>query len=307
MNKPRRIKRAISGVLLLDKPLGLSSNQALQKVRWLYSAAKGGHTGNLDPLATGLLPICLGEATKFSQRLLDADKTYLADICLGQATVTGDAEGEITSTGRADFSRAEIDTVLTRFIGPQQQIPPMYSALKFQGKALYELARQGIEIERTPRDIQIFSLRVHSWQSPRLSLEVECSKGTYIRVLAEDIGRALGSCAHLAGLRRTRTAGFALQDAITLEALEALDLTERDALLQGAQVLLPDLPDWVLHDADAAHYFCNGQPVWQARMAHRGEVKVYAPDHRFLGLAEVDDDGRLAPRRLVLPDTQANY
>ena len=299
MNKPRRIKRKISGVLLFDKPQGLSSNQALQKVRWLYQAEKAGHTGNLDPMATGLLPLCLGEATKFSQRLLDADKAYRAEVRLGVTTNTGDAEGEVLETRPVAVTRAQLLAAIAQFIGPIAQVPPMFSALKRDGKPLYEYAREGITLERAAREVEIFSCDLIEFAGDRFVMDVSCSKGTYIRVLAEDIGQALGCGAHLIGLRRTRTAGFELgQEVVTLEQLEAMDLAERDALLLPADALLLDLPEWQL-DVDSAYYFGNGQPVWQAKMRLSGMVRVYDAAGVFLGLAEVDDDGRLAPKRLV--------
>lgn len=298
MNKPRRIKRPISGVLLLDKPRGFSSNQALQKVRWLYQAEKGGHTGTLDPFATGLLPLCLGEATKFSQRLLDADKAYAAVVKLGEMTDTGDLEGEIIESHEVNVTRADIERVLQQFMGPIQQVPPMYSALKRDGKPLYEYARAGIELEREPRSIEIFDLKLGAINGPCFELEVTCSKGTYIRVLAEDIGKALGCGAHLVELRRLRTGGFSLDETVvTVEQLEALTLEERDALLADADCLVQDLPEWQL-DADSVPYFRQGQAIWQPRMNLNGFVRIYDPSRRFLGLAEVEE-GRLAPRRLI--------
>lgn len=300
MSKPRRIKRAISGVLLLDKPRGFSSNQALQKVRWLYQAEKGGHTGTLDPFATGLLPLCLGEATKFSQRLLDADKGYAALVKLGEVTTTGDVEGEVIERHAVTVTRADIEAVLPRFIGTLQQIPPMYSALKRDGKPLYEYARAGIVLEREARQIQIHDLQLGAFETDRFELQVSCSKGTYIRVLAEDIGRALGVGAHLIELRRTRTAGFDLTQVVTVEALEAMNMAERDALLQPPDILLRDLPSWQL-DAQSASYFRDGQPVWQPGMTLQGLIRIYDSGGTFIGLAE-EQDGRLAPRRLVHPD-----
>ena len=300
MSQPRRIKRAISGVLLLDKPRGFSSNQALQKVRWLYQAEKGGHTGTLDPFATGLLPLCLGEATKFSQRLLDADKGYSAVLKLGEVTDTGDVEGEVIERHPVSVSRADIEAVLPRFIGTLQQVPPMYSALKRDGKPLYEYARAGIVLEREARQIEIQVLQLGQVEAERVELHVSCSKGTYIRVLAEDIGRALGVGAHLVELRRTRTAGFDLQRVVTVDELEAMTMEQRDALLLPADVLVRDLPQWQL-DAQSAVYFRDGQPVWQPRMTLHGMIRIYDAAGVFMGLAE-EQDGRLAPRRLVHPD-----
>ena len=298
MSKPRRIKRAINGVLLLDKPAGFSSNQALQRVRWVYQAEKGGHTGNLDPIATGLLPICLGEATKFSQRLLDADKAYRAEIRLGATTTTGDTEGEVLSTSPLRPSLSDLRLAVAKLCGDILQVPPMHSALKFQGRALYEYARAGIDIPREARPVTIYRADIVSFSGDTLVLDVDCSKGTYIRVLAEDLGRDLGCGAHLTGLRRTRTAGFALADAVTIETLDQLDPAARDALLLPTDALLRDLPEYRL-DADSSYYFRNGNPVWVPRLQCQGGVRVYAADGAFLGLAEVDDQGRLAPRRLL--------
>lgn len=298
MSKPRRIKRPISGVLLLDKPRGLSSNQALQKVRWLYQAEKAGHTGTLDPFATGLLPLCLGEATKFSQRLLDADKAYSALVCLGTRTDTGDVDGTVIEQRPVNLERAAVEAVLPRFRGWIEQVPPMYSALKVDGKALYEYARAGVELERQPRSVRIDQLQLGEMNGHCFTLDVVCSKGTYIRVLAEDIGAALGCGAHLLELRRTRTAGFDLSAVVSLEQLENMSMEQRDALLMPADILLRDLPSWQL-DAQSSIYFCEGQPVWQPRMSLSGLVRIYDAGEQFLGLAEVVD-GRLAPRRLVV-------
>lgn len=300
MSKPRRIKRAISGVLLLDKPVGLSSNQALQKVRWLYQAEKAGHTGTLDPFATGLLPLCLGEATKFSQRLLDADKGYTALVRLGQTTTTGDRDGEMVNTMPVSVQRADVEAVLRRFEGPISQVPPMYSALKHEGRALYEYARAGIELEREARAVTIHSLQLGAWHGDEFELHVACSKGTYIRVLAEDIGAALGCGAHLRELRRTRTAGFDLTGSCTLAQLEAMSPAERDALLQPVDTLLRELPVCQLDEA-VARQFRDGQPVRLPVPGLSGLQRVRDANGAFIGLAEVVD-GRLAPRRVVHPD-----
>ena len=213
MTQFKRIKRNINGVILLDKPLGYSSNQALQKVKWLFQATKAGHTGTLDPLATGLLPICLGEATKFAQYVTEADKTYVATLKLGATTTTGDAEGEILTTAPVNVSSAQFSAACTKFVGEISQIPPMYSALKFEGKALYEYARSGVDIERQPRFVSIKNIEINAFSNDSAQITVTCSKGTYIRTLAEDIGAALGCGAHLIGLRRTETAGYQLVQA----------------------------------------------------------------------------------------------
>ncbi|HWT28271.1 MAG TPA: tRNA pseudouridine(55) synthase TruB, partial [Methylophilaceae bacterium] len=238
----KRIKRAIDGVLLLDKPLGFSSNQALQKVKWLYQAAKAGHTGSLDPLATGLLPICLGEATKFSHFLLEADKSYRALIRLGSTTTTADAEGEVLTRSEVRVDASQLADVLGSFVGDIVQVPPMYSALKHEGKALYEYARAGVDIPRKGREVTIHEIVLERFEGEMLEVVVRCSKGTYIRTLAEDIGHALGCGAHLAGLRRLTTAHLGLQDAVTIEQLEALAPAARDALLLPVDATITDLP-----------------------------------------------------------------
>lgn len=297
----RRIKRAVDGVLLLDKPLGYSSNQALQQVKRLYQAAKAGHTGSLDPLATGLLPICLGEATKFSHFLLDADKSYRALVQLGSTTTTGDVEGEELSRSDVNVTAEQLQAALQRFVGDIEQVPPMYSALKHQGKALYEYARDGVDVARSARQVKIFSIDLISFdmQSQRFEMDVVCSKGTYIRTLAEDIGHALGCGAHLAGLRRLSTAHFRLEHAYTLEQLEELTMEQRDDLLLGPDAAVADLPRVEL-DADSVFYLLRGQSVWKSGMKIAGLFRVYTEDDRFLGLGELDRDGKIAPKRLLV-------
>ncbi|RXZ42542.1 tRNA pseudouridine(55) synthase TruB [Crenobacter cavernae] len=306
MSKPRRIRRAVNGVLLLDKPLGVSSNGALQKVRWLYNAAKAGHTGVLDPLATGLLPVCFGEATKFSSFLLDADKGYRATVKFGVVTTTGDAEGEVVKERPVDVTIETLAEACARFKGPISQVPPMYSALKFEGKALYEYARAGIEIERKARDVTIHSIELVEFAGDVAVIDVACSKGTYIRTLAEEIGEALGCGAHLIGLRRTATAGFPLEAAMTLEAIEARSAEERDALLMPADVLVAHFPEVSL-DEDAAGRFCHGQAVRVAQNhAIMSRFRVYREATReFMGLAEWKADGLLHPTRLLAVSTAA--
>lgn len=297
----RRIKRAVDGVLLLDKPLGYSSNQALQQVKRLYQAAKAGHTGSLDPLATGLLPICLGEATKFSHFLLDADKSYRALVQLGSTTTTGDVEGEVLSQSDVDVTAEQLQAALQKFVGDIEQVPPMYSALKHQGKALYEYARDGVDIARPARSVTIFNIELISFdaQAHRFEVDVVCSKGTYIRTLAEDIGHALGCGAHLAGLRRLATAHFRLEHAYTLEQLEKLTMDERDGILLGADAAVADLPQVDL-DADSVFYLMRGQSVWKSGMQIDGLFRIYTEDGRFLGLGELDRDGKIAPKRLLV-------
>ena len=293
----KRIKRAIDGILLLDKPLGLSSNQALQLAKRLFQAAKAGHTGSLDPLATGLLPICLGEATKFSHFLLDADKTYRALIRLGSTTTTGAAEGEIITTTAVSATPVALQAALQRLTGDIEQIPPMYSALKHEGKALYEYARAGQNIERPARRVSIYEIQLNSYAQGLVDITVSCSKGTYIRTLAEDVGRLLGCGAHLAGLRRLTTAHFSLDNALTLEQLDAMPMEMRDQALLPADAALAKLPKVEL-DADSAHYLLQGQAVWKAGVVDDGPLRLYAGDV-FLGMGERSADGKIAPRRLL--------
>ena len=294
----KRIKKNVNGVLLLDKPLGFSSNQALQKVKWLYQAAKAGHTGTLDPLATGLLPICLGEATKFAQYVTDADKTYFATIKLGATTTTGDAEGEVLTTAPVNVTPAQFAAACQQFIGEILQMPPMYSALKFEGKALYEYARAGVDIARQSRIIYISNIVVENFEAAIAQITVTCSKGTYIRTLAEDIGAKLGCGAHLIGLRRTETAGYLLAQAITIEQLEALPIEAREALLLPVDSAIESLPVVTLN-ADAAYYLMQGQAVWQAGKTPVGDMRLYDEQNNFLGLGFLQNDGKIAPKRLI--------
>lgn len=294
----KRVKKNINGILLLDKPLGFSSNQALQRVKWLLQAAKAGHTGTLDPLATGLLPLCFGEATKFAHYLTDADKTYHATIKLGVTTTTGDAEGEVLKQAPVQVSPAQFSQACLQFVGTINQTPPMYSALKHEGKALYEYARAGIEIERKVRSINIHAIDVLSFVGDVAEIKVACSKGTYIRTLAEDIGASLGCGAHLIGLRRTYTAGYDIAQAITLAEFEALSADERLAKLAAPDTAVDDLPALVL-DADSAFYLMQGQAVWQSGKVPAGMLRLYDERHVFLGLGEQQSDGKIAPKRLM--------
>ena len=294
----KRIKRNINGVLLLDKPLGFSSNQALQKVKWLYSAAKAGHTGTLDPLATGLLPICLGEATKFAQYVTDADKTYIAVIKLGATTTTGDAEGEVLTTTPVNVSQSQFAAACQQFTGEISQTPPMYSALKFEGRALYTYAREGVDIARQSRLIHISDISVDNFNVDVVQITVACSKGTYIRTLAEDIGNVLGCGAHLIGLRRTETAGYLLPQAFTIAQLEAMTTEERDAQLLPVDSAIESLPKVVLN-ADSAYFMMQGQAVWQAGKIEDSESRLYDEQNNFLGLGFLQDDGKIAPKRLI--------
>lgn len=294
----KRVKRRIDGVLLLDKPLGFSSNQALQKVKWLYQAEKAGHTGTLDPLATGLLPICLGEATKFAQYLTDADKTYVANIRFGITTTTGDAEGDVLETRPVDVKHDALLSTLNRFKGNVTQVPPMYSALKHEGKALYEYARAGVEIERKARDVTIKSIRLNQFDQNVAEITVTCSKGTYIRTLAEDIGEALGCGAHLIALRRTATAGYAIAKSVSVEALESMTTVERDQLLMPVDSAIDGLPKITLND-DAAYYLLQGQAVWLSGKIPDSDLRLYDEQDRFLGLGYLQSDGKIAPKRLL--------
>ena len=301
-------RRPVHGVLLLDKPLGLSSNQALQKAKWLLRADKAGHTGTLDPLATGVLPLCFGAATKFSQLQLDADKTYEAVLLLGQKTTTADAEGEVIETRPVpEITPGLLQAMTLRFTGPLAQVPPMYSALKKDGKALYEYARKGQEVEREARHITIFKLNmalVHdSRAQAAIKIIVNCSKGTYIRTLGEDIGEALGCGAHLGSLRRIETGGFVVGRCVTLPALEAMTEAEREACLLPPQSLVAAYPSVTL-DADNAGRFLSGlrrrgQPGQWGADAPLVQVYGTAPA-AFLGSAHVTAD-ELIPQRLLSP------
>jgi tRNA pseudouridine55 synthase len=297
MQKPRGPKLRIDGVLLLDKPLGMSSNGALQAARRLLCAAKAGHTGTLDPLATGLLPLCFGEATKFSQGLFDADKRYCAGILLGVRTDTGDAEGSVTATREVRVTRSEVEGAVEGFVGDIDQIPPMHSALKRDGRPLYELARKGIEVERQPRRVRIHSIALQRFEPPRLEIEVFCSKGTYIRSLADDLGEALGCGAHLASLRRTAIAGLHVRDAVTLDRLEESEPGACSAHLLPTDALVWDLPRLDL-DPRRAGQLLHGQAVPCAGDNPPGSCRIYGAG-RFLGIAESRPDGLLVPVRLV--------
>ena len=286
-------------MLLLDKPLGFSSNQALQKAKWLLQAAKAGHTGTLDPLATGLLPLCFGEATKFAHYLTDADKTYVATVKLGVTTNTGDAEGEILSTQAVNVTQVQFEQVCQQFQGEISQIPPMYSALKHEGKALYQYARAGVEIERKARVVLIHQIQANSFLDTIAEITVTCSKGTYIRTLAEDIGKQLDCGAHLIGLRRTATANYQITQSMNLEQFEALSPDERLAALLPADSAVMHLPA-LTFDADSTHYLQQGQSVWQSGVIPNGLLRLYSEQQVFLGLGELQADGKVGPKRLVV-------
>ena len=292
------------GVLLLDKPLGISSNVALQRVRRLYAWSKAGHTGTLDPLATGLLPICLGEATKFSQTLLDADKSYEASIRLGFISSTGDAEGALEPYGNPDFTAAQLQMVLDSFIGPSDQIPPMHSALKKDGKPLYRYARAGETVVRVPRKIMINTLQCIESKEDVLKISVGCSKGTYIRVLAEDIGKALGCGGYLMALRRTGIRDLMLGDAIGLDRLGEMDETTRAAHLLPVDRLVDALPVVYL-GLDASQRVINGLAVSDTGAA-AGLVRLYDSTGAFMGVGERRGDGSLIPKRLVSSPPRLN-
>ena len=286
-------------MLLLDKPIGYSSNQALQKIKLVYQAAKAGHTGTLDPLATGLLPLCFGEATKFAHFLTDADKVYIATLKFGITTNTGDAEGEVLSVKDVNFSKMQLEQVCNQFVGVISQIPPMYSALKHEGKAMYEYARAGVEIERAARTITIHNIEINAFDQDIATITVKCSKGTYIRTLAEDIGAQLGCGAHLIGLRRTATANYQINQAITLEKFEAMSPAQRALLLLPADSAVQHLPAITL-DADSTFYLQQGQAIWQSGSIPQGLIRLYNEQHEFLGLGELQSDGKIAPKRLIV-------
>lgn len=297
-DRPRVPRRRLDGLLLLDKPAGPSSNDALIRARRLFRAEKAGHGGTLDPLATGLLPVAFGEATKYLHGLLESDKTYLATVALGATTTTGDAEGEVVERRTVGCAQAEVEAVLARLVGPQLQVPPMHSALKRDGRPLYEYARAGVEVERAPRAITVHALALVSAALPEsIVVRATVSKGTYVRVLAEDIGRALGCGAHLSALRRERTAGLDLAEAVTLEALEAMDEAGRDACLRPVDAIVAGLPAVAL-DAGQAARLAQGQRLKLPVPAAAGPVRVVHAG-RFLGTAELEPDGRLVPLRLL--------
>lgn len=292
-------------MLVVDKPAGISSNDAVQQAKRLFGAQKVGHTGSLDPLATGVLPLCFGEATKFSQFLLDADKKYWARIRLGVTTETGDADGEVIAEADASsVTAAQVAEELATFVGEIEQIPSMYSALKHQGQPLYKLARQGIEVERAPRKVTIYSAELLNVRESEIELFVHCSKGTYIRSLAEDLGAALGCGGHVSGLRRLAAGPYQEEQSISFERLNAIDSPEAlDALLLPVSSAVGLWPVMRLHQ-DTAHYLLRGQPVQVAHAPTEGWVQIFesGEEDRFLGVGEILTDGRIAPRRLVASD-----
>lgn len=290
-------KRRIDGVLLFHKPAGISSNGALQQVKRLFSAERAGHTGTLDPMASGLLPICFGEATKFAAELLDSEKRYLARVCLGERTDTGDAEGTVIERREVRVSRAQMIEALARFRGDIEQIPPMYSAIKYQGRPLYEYARKGKEIERKPRLVRVSAIQLCEFEAGQALVALTCSKGTYVRVLAEDLGEGLGCGAHLSGLVRTGVGPLRLEQAHTFEELAESGEGARCAWLLPVDSLLGNHPAITLPDPLALR-FVHGQVI-RYDSGQAGRVRVYGPGEMFLGVATVEAPGTVRPRRLM--------
>lgn len=304
MSKPRKRGRDIHGVFLLDKPQGMSSNDIMQKVKRIFQANKAGHTGALDPLATGMLPICLGEATKFSQFLLDADKRYLVTAKLGERTDTSDAEGQIVETREVKVKTPEILTALEQFRGDILQVPTMFSALKHNGKPLYEYARQGITVEREARPITIFELNFIQYNAPYLTLEVHCSKGTYIRTLVDDLGEALGCGAHVTMLRRTAVADYPTEKMLDWHALQSLaeqqDLALLDALLLPMDTAVAKLPTLTLNESQTQGIGFGQRIKFDNPNRLQGQVRLFSHENRFLGVAVIDENNVIRPQRLVV-------
>ena len=304
MSKPRKRGRDIHGVFLLDKPQGMSSNDIMQKVKRIFQANKAGHTGALDPLATGMLPICLGEATKFSQFLLDADKRYLVTAKLGERTDTSDAEGQIVETREVKVKTSEILTALEQFRGNILQVPTMFSALKHNGKPLYEYARQGITVEREARPITIFELNFIEYNAPYLTLEVHCSKGTYIRTLVDDLGEVLGCGAHVTMLRRTAVADYPTEKMLDWHALQSLaeqqDLALLDALLLPMDTALAKLPALILNESQIQGIGFGQRIKFDNPNRLQGQVRLFSHENRFLGVAVIDENNVIRPQRLVV-------
>ncbi|WP_434997663.1 tRNA pseudouridine(55) synthase TruB [Vibrio scophthalmi] len=306
----RRKGRPIDGVILLDKPTGISSNDALQKVKRIYFAEKAGHTGALDPLATGMLPICLGEATKFSQFLLDSDKRYRVIAKLGERTNTSDSDGEVVETRPIDVDMAKLEACIETFRGESDQVPSMFSALKYQGKPLYEYARAGIEVPRESRKITVYEIVLHRFEGDEVEMEVHCSKGTYIRTIVDDLGELLGCGAHVTMLRRTAVAKYPYERMVTLEQLnELLEQAHReeiaprellDPLLMPMDSAVEDLPE-VNMNAELTDLVQHGMPVQVSGAPAEGTVRMTSGEEKlFIGVAQIDDRGRVAPKRLVV-------
>ena len=304
MSKPRKRGRDIHGVFLLDKPQGMSSNDIMQKVKRIFQANKAGHTGALDPLATGMLPICLGEATKFSQFLLEADKRYLVTAKLGERTDTSDAEGQIVETREVKVKTPEILTALEQFRGDILQVPTMFSALKHNGKPLYEYARQGITVEREARPITIFELNFIEYNAPYLTLEVHCSKGTYIRTLVDDLGEVLGCGAHVTMLRRTAVADYPTEKMLDWHALQSLaepqDLSLLDALLLPMDTAVTKLPALTLNESQTQGIGFGQRVKFDNPNSLQGQVRLFSHENRFLGVAVIDENNVIRPQRLVV-------
>ncbi len=306
----RRKGRPINGVILLDKPTGISSNDALQKVKRIYFAEKAGHTGALDPLATGMLPICLGEATKFSQFLLDSDKRYRVIAKLGERTNTSDSDGEVVETRPIDVDLAKLEACIEKFRGESDQVPSMFSALKYQGKPLYEYARKGIEVPRESRKITVYEIILHRFEGDEVEMEVHCSKGTYIRTIVDDLGEILGCGAHVTMLRRTGVAKYPYEKMVTLEQLnELLEQAHRqevaprellDPLLMPMDTAVEDLPEVNLIP-ELADMVQHGQPVQVSGAPTEGSLRLTMGEERlFIGVGEMNNDGKIAPKRLVV-------
>ncbi|AYF20740.1 tRNA pseudouridine(55) synthase TruB [Vibrio parahaemolyticus] len=306
----RRKGRPINGVILLDKPTGISSNDALQKVKRIYFAEKAGHTGALDPLATGMLPICLGEATKFSQFLLDSDKRYRVIAKLGERTNTSDSDGEVVETRPVDVTLEKLEACIEKFRGESDQVPSMFSALKYQGKPLYEYARKGIEVPRESRKITVYEIILHRFEGDEVEMEVHCSKGTYIRTIVDDLGEMLGCGAHVTMLRRTAVAKYPYEKMVTLEQLnELLEQAHReeiaprellDPLLMPMDTAVEDLPEVNLIP-ELADMVQHGQPVQVLGAPEQGSLRLTMGEERlFIGVGEMNDDGKIAPKRLVV-------
>ncbi|NRB65757.1 MAG: tRNA pseudouridine(55) synthase TruB [Vibrio sp.] len=306
----RRKGRPINGVVLLDKPTGISSNDALQKVKRIYFAEKAGHTGALDPLATGMLPICLGEATKFSQFLLDSDKRYRVIAKLGERTDTSDSDGEVVETRPVDVSIEKLEACIDKFRGESDQVPSMFSALKYQGKPLYEYARKGIEVPRESRKITVYEIVLHRFEGDEVEMEVHCSKGTYIRTIVDDLGEMLGCGAHVTMLRRTGVAKYPYEKMVTLEQLnELLEQAHRDEvapkelldpLLLPMDTAVEDLPEVNLN-AELTNLVQHGMPVQVFGAPEGTPLRMTSGEEKlFIGVAEVNDDGKVAPKRLVV-------
>ena len=304
MSKPRKRGRDIHGVFLLDKPQGMSSNDIMQKVKRIFQANKAGHTGALDPLATGMLPICLGEATKFSQFLLDADKRYLVTAKLGERTDTSDAEGQVVETREVKVKTPEILTALEQFCGDILQVPTMFSALKHNGKPLYEYARQGITVEREARPITIFELNFIEYNAPYLTLEVHCSKGTYIRTLVDDLGEVLDCGAHVTMLRRTAVADYPTEKMLDWNTLQSLaaqqDLSLLDTLLLPMDTAVAKLPTLTLDESQAQGIGFGQRVKFDNPNRLQGQVRLFSHENRFLGVAVIDENNVIRPQRLVV-------